>query len=361
MSILVSSIILIILFLCGILTVLIVFLKKDENELKDEKPLVSILIAARNEENNIVDCLLGIEKLTYQNIEVWIGDDKSTDETQKLVEDFIRHKPNFNLLNIESEMGSAKGKSNVLAQLAHQAKGDYFFITDADITVPQNWIQNMLASFKKETGIVSGFTISTGASLFAKLQRIDWAYAMGMVKVVSDFGKPIVGIGNNMAVSREAYFSTGGYEKLDFSIVEDYQLFKEITKNGYGFANLLNKDVCAKSKPITSFVELLQQRKRWMFGAFQLPIPILLILILQAVYYSLAIILCFLKPQVGLNLIVFKTFVQAVFIKAIFNKIGEKVSFLLLITFEFYQIILSSTSLLYYFIAPNVIWKGRKY
>lgn len=361
MFILTTGIALIILFLIGVIIVLILFLKEDELSIKEDTPKVSILVAARNEEDNIVDCLTSLTKLSYSNYEIWVGNDQSSDNTKQLIEAFIQDNEHVNLLNITENIGSAKGKSNVLAQLAHKADGEYFFITDADISVPENWIQHMLASFEQNSGIVSGFTITSGKSFSAKMQRIDWAYAMGMVKVVTDIGKPIVGIGNNMVVTREAYFSTGGYENLPFSIVEDYQLFTEITKKGYGFKNLLHKEVTAESKSITSLLQLLQQRKRWMFGAFKLPVPILIILILQAAYYSLAIMISFIKPQIGINLIALKTFIQAIFIRSIFNKIGEKISFFNLISFELYQLILSSSSLLFYLIPIKIKWKGREY
>lgn len=356
-----SGIILTILFLIGVIIVLILFLKKDELDESLHSSKVSILIAARDEEDNIIDCLKSISKLDYSNYEVWIGNDKSTDNTQQLIEDFIKDKENYHLLNVESNLGTARGKANVLAQLSHKANGDYFFITDADIEVHPNWIQKMLSSFDKNTGIVSGFTIAKDSGLFSRMQRIDWAYAMGMVKVVSDFGKPIVGIGNNMAVTKEAYFSTGGYEDLPFSIVEDYQLFTEITNRGYGFRNLLHPDVTSSSKPIDSFLELLHQRKRWMRGAFRLPFTILIILFLQAAYYSLAVILCFIKPMVGLNMIVLKVFIQSIFIKSVMNNIGHKVSFFYLILFEIYQLILSTSSLIFYFIPVKIKWKGRSY
>ena len=350
-----------ILLLCGILVVLIIYLRHDNLNLTHTNSFVSILVAARNEEENILSCLKALGELNYSNYEVWIGNDGSTDKTQELIEAFIKDKPNFNILNITQNLGEAKGKSNVLAQLVHKAKGDFFFITDADIQVPNNWIDYMLSSFYEGVGVVSGFTVTGGTNLFAKMQRIDWAYAMGMVKVVSDFGKPIVGIGNNMAVTREAYFSTGGYENLPFSVVEDYQLFTEITSNGYGFRNLLHFEVKAESKPLSSFKSLLEQRKRWMFGAFQLPISVLSILVLQAIYYVLALIICFIKPSLGLNLIVFKSFIQAVFVKSVFAKIGERVSFFYMVLFEFYQLFLSTASLIYYYFPSKIKWKGRTY
>ena len=361
MSILITIVSLILLFLIGILIVLILFLKKDELKIKEQTPKVSILIAARNEEENIVSCLKAIANLKYSNYEVWIGNDYSTDRTEEVIKEYIEEKPNFHLLNIESNLGKAKGKSNVLAQLAHKAQGAYFFITDADIQVPENWVQSMLASFNENTGIVSGFTVTKGKSFFAKMQQIDWTYAMGMVKVVSDLGQPLVGIGNNMAITKEAYFSTGGYENLPFSIVEDYQLFKEITKKGYGYKNLLTPEITATSKPIDNFWELLQQRKRWMVGAIQLPLSILIILILQAAYYTIAVVLCFIKPQIAINLIGLKVFFQIIFIKSLCAKIGERVSLFHLLFFELYQMVLSTFTLIYYILPQKVQWKGRTY
>src|SRR4051794_40849265 len=89
--------------------------------LSGEKVKVSILIAARNEANNIERCLTSITRLNYPAdlIEVLIGNDGSTDETAKIVETFIADKPNFKLVSITEKLGQAHGKGNVLAHLAH--------------------------------------------------------------------------------------------------------------------------------------------------------------------------------------------------------------------------------------------------
>jgi glycosyltransferase involved in cell wall biosynthesis len=70
------------------------------------------------------------------DLEVLIGNDDSEDRTALLVEEFIKDKPNFRQFHIRHTIGLARGKANVLAQLAMQAEGEYFFITDADIEVP---------------------------------------------------------------------------------------------------------------------------------------------------------------------------------------------------------------------------------
>ena len=75
-------------------------------------PQISILIAARNEEATILDCLQAITQLDYPSdaVEVLIGDDQSTDRTGSFVADFIADKPNFQLVSITYTQAGLRGK-----------------------------------------------------------------------------------------------------------------------------------------------------------------------------------------------------------------------------------------------------------
>ncbi len=102
--------------------------------------MISILLAVRNEEKNILRCLSALAEQDYpiNDMEILIGNDQSEDRSKELILDFIKEKPHFKLIDIQGNMGTAKGKGNVIAHLAHQAKGDYFLITDADVAVPKS-------------------------------------------------------------------------------------------------------------------------------------------------------------------------------------------------------------------------------
>ncbi len=245
---------------------------------------VSILIAARNEEDNILNCLHSLIHLTYpiDALEILVGNDHSEDSTYKLISHFIQDKPQFHLLNITCNLGQTKGKANVLAQLAQQATGDYLFMTDADIQVPPDWIQTMLAACEPDIGIVTGITIVEGNTLFHRLQAIDWIFALGLVKLAADWQIPVTAMGNNMMVTRTAYQATGGYQYLPFSVTEDYALFRAVISKGFGFKHLLQAEVLAHTKPVYSWQQLMQQRKRWTLGAMQLPFHFVVIFMMQA-------------------------------------------------------------------------------
>ncbi|WP_055562446.1 glycosyltransferase [Hymenobacter sp. AT01-02] len=215
-------------------------------------PRVSILIAARNEATAIARCLRAIRALQYppELVEVLLGDDGSTDNTAAVAQAAMAgYGGSFRVVPITVVLGGAQGKANVLAHLARAATTAYFFITDADIAVPATWLQGLLAHAQPGVGIVTGLTLVRGPRLFHRLQGLDWLLALGLVQIVTDLGRPVTAMGNNMLVTRAAYQATGGYEALPFSVTEDFELFKAVLLRGYSSRNLFRPEILAESEP----------------------------------------------------------------------------------------------------------------
>jgi cellulose synthase/poly-beta-1,6-N-acetylglucosamine synthase-like glycosyltransferase len=328
------------------------------------QPKVSILIAARNEEKTILRCLQSIEKLAYprEKVEVLIGDDASTDNTRAVVEHFILDKPNYRCITITENMGKARGKANVLAHLAKHATTDFYFYTDADIAVPPSWLNSMLAQLNEGIGIVTGITTIAGNSLFARLQALDWLYALGLMQVISDMGLPVSTMGNNMLLRRQAYESTGGYENLEFSVTEDVALFNSILKKGWGFKNCYHSNVLALSLPASSFLDFLHQRKRWMTGSMHLPFYMILILGMHSAYYPVLLpFYAYTSVGIVVGIFVFKLLLQSIYLHACLRKLNKSVPWWLYVLVEFYFVISSIILIIYFLLPISFRWKGRKY
>ena len=332
--------------------------------LEGEKVPVSILIAARNEAHNILNCLEAISRLNYppELVEVLIGDDNSTDNTFQLVSDYIQNKPNFRLVKITENLGTARGKSNVLAHLTRLATSPYFFITDADVEVPSNWITAMLAEAKPNVGIVTGITTTKGSDLFSRMQSLDWLNSLGYIQVVADLNLPVSTMGNNMLVTRAAYESTGGYETFPFSITEDVQLFNEVLAHGFTFRNVYNANVLAITAPAPDLPALMHQRKRWMKGAMHLPLHMRLILIFYASFYLFMIPFFFRVPFALAFFVLFlKWIYQSVFLQICLKRLHRKTTLTDLFIFEGYQLLITTASVLFFLLPFKVSWKGRQY
>lgn len=326
-------------------------------------PFISILVAARNEAYTILDCLRSITQLNYppEYVEVLIGNDQSTDQTQALVLAFIADKPAFHLVAIEISRIGLQGKANVLAQLARQARGSLFFFTDADTRVPANWLTEMSRQFAGQTGVVTGVTLPQGAGLFAKLQTIDWLYNLTLTHLVSIVGIPVTAMGNNMAVSRAGYEAAGGYEALPFSVVEDYTLFQAVVSKGYGFQNLLNEYVLADTKPVTTLMAFLQQRKRWMRGATALPPWMVISLYVQYLAGPLLLLVGYFSPVLAIGLYLIRLFIQATILSFGLSRLKQTNLWVFALLFEPYQLIIGPLAVAFYLLPTPIDWKGRRY
>lgn len=330
----------------------------------NDQPRISILIAARNEEHTILRCLQAIAALDYPSskIEVLIGDDASTDATRAVVEVYIQDRPNFICIPISQNTGSNRGKVNVLAQLAKHATSDYFFFTDADIAVPPQWVQRMLSEMQGHVGVVTGITSIAGEGFWARLQGMDWLYALGLMQVISDLKLPVSTIGNNMLLRREAYEAVGGFEGIKFSITEDVAIFNAIIKKGWGFRNIYDRTVLALSTPAQGLSAYLQQRRRWMRGSMHLPLYMAVIFILHSAYYPV-LLPFFAYTSVGVALAIFalKLLLQSLYVYICLRRVGQSAPWWLYIVFEIYLLVSSVVLIIYFFLPLNITWKGRQY
>lgn len=327
-------------------------------------PKVSILLAARNEEKLILRNLRAIDKLNYpkEKLEVLIGNDASTDSTAELVAQFIEGKSNYTLYTIDKIAGKGRGKANVLAQLAQKATGEFYFITDVDVKLPNNWIIALLNGFSSQVGIVSGTTKCERGSLFATMQGVDWLHFMGYIKSFANVGVGCTSVGNNMAVRAEAYWQTGGYENIDFSITEDYKLFKEVTDRGWGWKTLMSKDSLGLAWYIPQVKDLLHQRKRWLLGARDLPINWKIMLAIYGLFVPSFVVLLLLRPELAMALWFLKFLVQSVFIYSLCTRVSQQpFSLWHLLIYEGYLLVNTATTAVFYWLPIKSVWKGREY
>jgi cellulose synthase/poly-beta-1,6-N-acetylglucosamine synthase-like glycosyltransferase len=312
----------------------------------------------------ILRSLQSIAALDYpkDKLQILIGDDLSQDNTVPIIQAFIDNKSNFYLVPILDNLGKGRGKANVLAQLAHLAKGEYYFITDVDVKLPTQWIKGLLKEFTPQVGIASGTTLCEKGDAFSTLQAIDWLHFMGYIKSFANVGIGCTAVGNNMAVRAEAYWQTGGFEHLDFSITEDYKLFQEVTKKGWEWRTTLQPETVGKAWAISSVWEMLHQRKRWLIGAAELPNNWKALIGLYGLFVPALIVLFYFNWQWALLVWLFKWLIQIGFIQILCKKV--KVPFFSLVSlvqYEFYVIANTTITAIFYLLPFKTKWKRRKY
>ncbi len=327
-------------------------------------PTVSILIAARNEELALPRCLDTLLAVDYpkDKLEIWIGEDQSTDRTAEIAAEYAARDSRIKVLSIQGRLGLAKGKANVLAQLAHQAKGERWLVTDADIAVPSMWVRGMLSALSdSKVGVVTGVTLMEGEGVMARMQSLDWLFALTIMDGFAQAGQAVTSMGNNQGLQPEAYLATGGYERLPFSLTEDFQLFAAIRKEGWGYAQLFRPEVTAHSLPAQNLKALVSQRRRWLTGSWRLPISALVLLLLVAQsYVSLGALVVF-SPLVGASLWVGKLLVQSALLWRSATRVGQRIRLVDLLLYEGFSAVLTLLLLVLSLLGRPIKWKGRQF
>ncbi len=341
-------------------------------------PYIAVLLAVRNEATYLPGCLDHLLAMDYPADRwcVWVGNDQSEDTTLEIARQYAKRDPRVRVIDVTGQLGEARAKANVIAHLVQASAqsehpADVLLVTDADVRVTPGWARAMVRRgqaglLPRPVGIVTGVTVVAGRGAGAAWQRIDWLWALGMVKVASDLGIPVATLGNNMLLRRSAYEATGGYETLPFSITEDFQILHRTVARGYDFRNCIDADTLVMTQPMDSLADLLQQRKRWTRGALQLPVYLVSVLLLQALFLPFIFVIAGQNLALAGGLWVAKAVSQGGFILLVIRKLRlppplRKQTLWYLLGFELYVSALSLVSLLYYLLPTGLRWKGRRF
>ena len=332
---------------------------------EDELPTVSVIVAARDEEENIHDCLVSLGNLNYpeEKIQIIIVDDKSSDNTGKIIDEFTKDKNQFLKVVTKKNIGELRGKTLAIANGIEQATGEIIMTTDADCVVSSDWAKTIASYyFSDEVVIVNGMTNQQEYSGFAAMQSVDFIYLLTVASGSMNFGKPLSCIGNNMSYRRSLYNEIGGYAALKFSVTEDFNLLMATHKlKKYKIIYPVDPGALVTSKPCSNYESLYRQKKRWSVGGLESDIAGYLVMTSGFITHICMMLTPFFYSTSALLLLAFKVFTDYFFLAPVYKKLNLKLKLKDFLLFEIYFI-------LYVFSVPfivlfdrKVVWKGRKY
>jgi cellulose synthase/poly-beta-1,6-N-acetylglucosamine synthase-like glycosyltransferase len=232
---------------------------------------VSVIVAVRNEALNINKLLnsLSAQRYPSQLLEIIIVDDHSTDNTSSLIEEFIaKKKESQNLKFIRLAEENVSGKKSAIHIGIQESEGELIVITDADCISGSSWIST-LASYNSEHHpemVLGPVRMADNGSFFGKLQSLEFMSLMSSAAGSCRAGFPILANGANIAFTRQAYESCGGFSgNLQFPSGDDMFLMMSIKKKfGAKAIHFLRSEEAIVYTPATlEFKLFIQQRLRW--------------------------------------------------------------------------------------------------
>jgi cellulose synthase/poly-beta-1,6-N-acetylglucosamine synthase-like glycosyltransferase len=247
--------------------------KLNDFERSDQKHYVkiSIIVAVRNEASAIGSLLESLLKQDYppEHFEMIIVDDHSTDETKRRFEEItseLNGIPNLKFISLEPDDGF--GKKAALSHGIKLSGGDLIVITDADCTAGSSWISTIAAFYDrlKPQMILGAVQMTDGGNFFGKLQSLEFMSLISSAAGSCSAGFPLLANGANIAFTRQAFESCGGFSgHMEFPSGDDMFLLMSIKKKfGAGSIRFLKSaDAIVKTTAMKGIKPFLQQRMRW--------------------------------------------------------------------------------------------------
>ncbi|HEY5692510.1 MAG TPA: glycosyltransferase [Cyclobacteriaceae bacterium] len=235
-------------------------------ESDEQKRMMTVVIAFRNEEKVIHHLIHSLKNLNYPKdiLEVILVDDHSEDNSFNVVESLIYDSPNFKVVSLSE--GRA-GKKAAISQAVEVAKGEIIVTTDADCQVQVNWLDRINDAFKNDTTnlVFGGVKLTANKSFFSSLQAIEFTSLIGSMAAAIGLGSFIMGNGANLSFRKAAFQYVKGYEgNAKIASGDDEFLARKIMKAFPSSLYFNNEaEAVVSSRPIISLKHFISQRIRW--------------------------------------------------------------------------------------------------
>ena len=235
---------------------------------------ISVIIPARNEEENIVSCLDSLARQTYPKdlYEVVVVDDHSTDGTASRVRQFAAAPPlSIQYISLADQPDPENRKAHkkwAISTGIDAACGDLIVTTDADCTAHPEWLST-IASFYEDKGarfIAAPVRIAGGRSSFLSVfQTLDFLTLQGITGAAVFSGFHSMCNGANLAYERRAFYEVDGFKGIDAIPSGDDMLLmhKIFLKYPQQVFFLKHRQAIVTTKPETQWSGFFNQRIRW--------------------------------------------------------------------------------------------------
>lgn len=229
-------------------------------------PPVSVIIAARNEYDNLAANLPSILEQDYPDFEVVVVNDGSWDETELLLEEFQKRYSNLKVVKRPANEYYDAGKKLAITLGIKGAKHERLLFTDADCRpVSRKWIQAMVAQAEGDKLVLGYSPYEKRKGLLNRVIRSD-AYLTAMNYMsFSLAGFPYMGVGRNLSYTKSTFFEVGGFRR-HYSIASgDDDLFVNEVANQSNTVVCLDKNGVVESIPEEKWKHFWHQKRRHLY------------------------------------------------------------------------------------------------
>ena len=276
-------------------------------------PSISVIIPAYNEADNIQECVTAVLESTHladTQLDVWVVDDQSTDETLAIAQSLQQNLGDPRLKVLVGQPRPTDeiwvGKNWACTQAVRQAKGELLLFIDADVRLKPMAIEAAIEEqAREETDLL---TVAPAIVCECLAEWLVQPLMFNHLAVCFDFAAvndpksdAAFAAGPFMLFRRSAYEKLGGHQAVAGAVVEDVELARRVKAAGMKLRYVLGSDFAAARmyrswgaiwEGWTKNLYIGANRNWWLM-----------------VYMALIMLLVYSIPWLGLAVVLYKSFV----------------------------------------------------
>ncbi len=231
-------------------------------------PSISVIVPLRNEELSAEATLNALKNQNYQGLwEVICVNDRSTDKTAQILDNFCQAEQNFRCIHISnSEPNVPSPKKRALARGFKMATGEILMTTDADCIPPPHWLHSMAINFTTNIAVVQGPKEIIGPNnLITRYQKLEVFGYVSIEAATFAMGQPLIASAPSLAYKRELYEKVGGFDGMEHLVSGDDDMLVDKMRSQENAKVRYNLDSTAtvKTPGVENWKSLIVQRARW--------------------------------------------------------------------------------------------------
>ena len=229
-------------------------------------PFISILIPCHNEAVVIKETVENILNVDYENYEIIVIDDRSTDDTKDAVLELEKKYDKVKALI--RDKNAYPGKSAVLNDAIKLAKGEAYLVFDADAKIKHNFIKTLLTKYEgDDVGAIQArkVIINANQNFLTACQYNEYVMDTHL-QVGRDAVKGAVELrGNGELIKKNALVDIGGWNNE--TITDDLDMSTRLHIKGWDIRFV--QDAIVYEEGVVTFSALVRQRRRWVEGSIR--------------------------------------------------------------------------------------------
>ncbi|NOQ26861.1 MAG: glycosyltransferase [Bacteroidales bacterium] len=224
---------------------------------------ISIVIACRNEEQNISTLLIALINQTYnkENTEIVIVDDNSEDDTIKIIDNY---KEKYEFIKLFKLPEAKTGKKEAIAFGIKNSQSEIIITTDADCTMENDWLYTMINYYYqfKPKLLVGPVTFKNEKNIFSQLQALEFLSLVGSGAGAIGINRAIMSNGANLLFEKSAFLDSNLH--YNYTSGDDVFLMLHVKKKYKKAIQFIkSKNAIVYTKAEKSIRIFFNQRVRW--------------------------------------------------------------------------------------------------